>query len=77
MLEHITEIIKDIFETEDEITEDTSFDEDLAADFMDMQELFMIIEEEFDILTDDEDIDNISTVGDLIKYIEENVEKQA
>ena len=40
-----------------------------------MQELFLIIEEEFDILTDDDDIKKILTVGDLVNYINECKEK--
>ena len=75
MIEQVYDIINDIFEPSCELSEHTLFDEDLFADEQDMQELFRIIEEEFDILTDDDDIKKILTVGDLVNYINECKEK--
>ena len=64
-------ILADIFSVEDEeITPATTFDEDLGADFIDLQEIMLVTEEEFDVLIDDEDLTGIATVGDLIAYIE-------
>ncbi|MBO5221769.1 MAG: acyl carrier protein [Clostridia bacterium] len=63
--------LADIFSVEEEdITPATRFDEDLGADEMDLQEISMIVEEEFDVLVDDEDLPKLNTVGDLIAYIE-------
>ena len=52
----------------DEITDDARFIEDLGADSLDITELLMMLEEEFQIETD-EDSSQISTVGDAVSYI--------
>jgi acyl carrier protein len=55
---------------EQEITADTSFIDDLGADSLDIVELTMAIEEEFDISEiDDNDLPKLATVGDLARYI--------
>lgn len=54
----------------DEITLETSFD-DLNADSLDVVELIMALEEEFDIEIPDEDAEKIKTVGDAVDYIKE------
>ncbi|MGE4291254.1 MAG: acyl carrier protein [Desulfovibrio sp.] len=56
----------------DEITEDASFVEDLGADSLDLTELIMAMEEEFDIEIDDEEAQKIAKVKDAINYIEKN-----
>ena len=61
---------------EDEITENSSFVDDLGADSLDTVELVMAFEEEFGIEIPDEDAEKIRTVGDAIKYIEEKVQAQ-
>lgn len=52
------------------ITEDKRFMEDMDCDSLDTWELVIAIEEEFGIEIPDEDANNISTVGELIKYVE-------
>ncbi|MDZ7672257.1 MAG: acyl carrier protein [Halanaerobiales bacterium] len=59
--------------SEDEITEDASFIDDLGADSLDVVELVMALEEEFDIEIPDEDAEEIATVSDAVNYIEENL----
>lgn len=54
---------------ESKITEDSSFVEDLGADSLDIVELIMAFEEEFDIEIPDEDAEKIKTVGDTVKYL--------
>lgn len=54
----------------DEINLDTTF-EDLNADSLDVVELVMALEEEFDIEIPDEDAEKFQSIGDIIKYIEE------
>lgn len=55
---------------EDTITMETSFQEDLGADSLDIVELAMAVEEEFDIPElNEEDLPSLVTVGDLARYI--------
>lgn len=58
--------------TNEEITMDTSFVEDLEADSLDVVELIMAIEAEFNISVNDEDVENIKTVGDVVNYISDH-----
>jgi len=53
----------------DEVTEDASFIDDLGADSLDIVELVMAFEEEFDLEIPDEDAEKIRTVGDAVEYI--------
>jgi acyl carrier protein len=55
--------------SEDEIKVESSFIEDLGADSLDIVELVMAMEEEFEIEIPDEEAENIKTVGDAINYI--------
>ena len=57
---------------EDEIKPESSFIEDLGADSLDIVELVMAMEEEFEVEIPDEEAENIKTVGDAINYIEAN-----
>ncbi len=60
----------------DEVSPDASFIDDLGADSLDTVELVMALEEEFDAEIPDEDAENLKTVGEAIKYIEEHCQKQ-
>ena len=55
------------------LTADTSIAEDLGADSLDVVDLLMSLEDEFEIEIPDEEIENIKTVGELVKYIEGNM----
>lgn len=55
----------------EEVTEDASFVDDLGADSLDVVELVMAFEEEFDVEIPDEDAEKITTVGDAIRYLKE------
>ena len=57
---------------ESEVTSEASFTNDLGADSLDTVELIMEFEKEFNIGIPDDQAETISTVGDAIKYIEEN-----
>lgn len=54
-----------------DISRENSFVDDLKADSLDIVELVMALEDEFDVKIPDEDYDKIKTVGDVIDYIEE------
>ena len=55
-----------------EVSAESSFTNDLGADSLDTVELIMEFEKEFNIAIPDEQAENIQTVGEAIKYIEEN-----
>lgn len=57
---------------ESEVTENAGFTTDLGADSLDTVELIMEFEKEFNIAIPDDQSENIATVGDAIKYIEDN-----
>jgi acyl carrier protein len=59
--------------SEEEIVPDASFIDDLGADSLDIVELVMLIEKEFDIEIPDEDAEKISTVQHAIDYINEHM----
>lgn len=73
VLEKVKAILAEQFDyEEDKITPETTIADDLGADSLDVVDLLMSIEEEFEIEVPDEEIENIKTVGDLVKYIEAN-----
>lgn len=53
----------------DEITMEASFIDDLGADSLDIVELLMALEEEFEIEIPDEDAEKLTTVGDIVEYV--------
>lgn len=74
VLDRIVKVVsEELAISEDEITEDASFIDDLGADSLDVVELIMALEEEFDIEIPDEDAEEIATVSDAVEYIEENL----
>ena len=58
---------------ESEVTPEASFTNDLGADSLDTVELIMEFEKEFDLAIPDDQAEKISTVGEAIKHIEENL----
>jgi acyl carrier protein len=58
---------------EEEVTPTASFVDDLGADSLDVVELVMGLEEEFDVEIPDEDAEKIATVGDAVAYIDEKM----
>ena len=58
--------------TEDKVTEDASFVNDLNADSLDTVELVMALEEEFECAIPDEEAEKITTVKEAIEYIKNN-----
>ena len=68
--EKIKEIVADRLDRKpEEVTEEASFSDDLGADSLDLTELLMALEEEFDVEIDD-DANQLETVGQAITYIE-------
>lgn len=72
MKERVLEIIADQFNVNvDDLTENTDFVEDLNADSIELVELVMSLEDEFDVEVEDEALEKIKTIGDVLDYIEE------
>lgn len=67
-------VVEQLGVDEEEVTEQASFVDDLGADSLDIVELVMALEEEFDMEIPDEDAEKIKTVGDAVNYIKENVQ---
>lgn len=74
VLEKIKVILSNQFDVdEDSITLETKIAEDLDADSLDVVDMLMSLEDEFDVEIPDEEIENITTVGEVVAYIEENM----
>ncbi|MEE9188360.1 MAG: acyl carrier protein [Anaerolineales bacterium] len=72
--EQVKEIIIDLLNVEEsKITPEAKFREDLEADSLDLVELIMAFEDKFGGEISDEDAQNISTVGDVVKYINDQM----
>ncbi|AYV65976.1 acyl carrier protein [Niallia circulans] len=70
VLERVTKIVVDRLGVEEsEVTLEASFKDDLGADSLDVVELVMELEDEFDMEISDDDAEKISTVGDAVNYI--------
>ncbi len=73
-LERVTDIIVELLGVdEDEVTQDARFREDLEADSLDLVELIMAFEEEFEGEISDEEAQQITTVGEAVNYINEHM----
>ena len=66
-------IVEQLGVAETAITPDASFIDDLGADSLDIVELIMALEEEFDLEIPDADADKVVTVNDVVEYIKDNV----
>ena len=67
-----TIVVDQLGVNEENVTMEATFVDDLAADSLDIVELIMNIEEEFDLEIPDNDTEKIVTIGDVVKYIEEH-----
>ena len=73
--ERVAEIIvEQLGVSKDEVNPKASFIDDLGADSLDIVELVMAMEEEFDVEIPDDDAERIQTIGDAIKYLKEKLE---
>ncbi|HDS74752.1 MAG TPA: acyl carrier protein [Firmicutes bacterium] len=64
-------VVEQLGVSEDEVSDDSRFIEDLGADSLDTVELVMAFEDRFNIEIPDEDAEKIRTVGDAVRYLEE------
>ena len=74
VFEKLREIICEQLQvSEDEVTMESNIRDDFDADSLDFVDIVMSIEDEFSVEVPDEAIDDIKSVGDLVKFIEENM----
>ena len=75
VFEKVKNILIDQLDVEEEkVTPEASITDDLGADSLDIVDLVMSLEEEFDLEIPDDQVENIKTVGDIVKYIEDNID---
>ena len=75
IFDKVKEILVDQLDVEEEkVTMEASIVDDLGADSLDLVDLLMSLEEEFDVEIPDDQVENIKTVGDIVKYIEDNAQ---
>ena len=73
VFEKIREILMEQLDVEESVvTMDASILEDLGADALDIVDLVMTLEDEFDMEIPDEEIETIKTVGDIVRFIEDH-----
>lgn len=73
VFEKVKAILADQFDVEeDSITMESNIQDDLGADSLDIMELMMTLGDEFDVQVDESEVENLTTVGALVKYIEAN-----
>ena len=73
MLEKIKEIVAESLNTDAaELTEETSFKDDLGADSLDLYEMVMALEDEYGIEIDTDELTDLSTVGDFMEYLKQH-----
>ncbi|WP_461204454.1 acyl carrier protein [Clostridium sp. DL1XJH146] len=76
IFEKVKEMISEQLGTDiDDITEASALIEDLDADSLDIVELIMAVEDEYEIEISEEVAEKMSTVGDVVEYIKENIEE--
>ena len=74
VFDKVKDIIVDQLDVdEDKVKMEASISEDLGADSLDIVDLVMSLEEEFDIEIPDDQVENVKTVGDIVKFIEDNI----
>ena len=72
MFEKVKQMIAEqLSADESTLTEETSFKDDLGADSLDLFQLVMAMEDEFKVEIPSEDLENLATVGDVMKYLKD------
>ncbi|MDE6727899.1 MAG: acyl carrier protein [Oscillospiraceae bacterium] len=73
IFEKVKDLIADQLDVDDKesITNDSSITDDLGADSLDVVDLVMALEDEFGVEIPEDQVENIKTVGDIVKYIED------
>ena len=73
LFERVKEVIvRELAVPESQVTEEATFDGDLKADSLDVVELVMALEDEFELEIPEEDAEQMRTVGDAVRYLKEH-----
>ena len=73
LFERVKEVIvRELAVPESQVTEEATFDGDLKADSLDVVELVMALEDEFELEIPEEDAEQMRTVGNAVRYLEEH-----
>lgn len=70
-------VVEQLDVREEEITEESTFVQDLGADSLEVVEIVMALEEAFSIEIPDDEVDQIKTVGDAVQFIESKLKEKA
>ena len=70
-------VVEQLDVREEEITEESTFVQDLGADSLEVVEIVMALEEAFNIEIPDDEVDQIKTVGDAVQFIESKLKEKA
>lgn len=74
ILARVVQIVSDKLAIDpDQITPESTFNEDLGADSLDVVELLMALEDEFGLTIDEEEAENITTVRHVVSYIQDHL----
>lgn len=77
VFEKLTEILADQLDRpQDSMSMETSIAEDLGADSLDVVEMLMAVEDEFDVEIPDEEVEGLRTIGDVVNYIQAHTDAQ-
>ena len=68
-------LVEQLSVSEDKVTMEANIVEDLGADSLSVMQIIMELESEFNLTVDDEDVNNLRTVGDIVNYCEKKVNK--
>lgn len=75
ILERLKKIVSEQLDiNEEEINSDSSFQDDFGADSLDIVELIMALEDEFELEIEDEEVEKLKTVGDAVEYIQNHID---
>lgn len=74
IFERVKEIISEQLDiSDDNIKKDSSFQDDFDADSLDIVELIMALEDEFELEIEDDEVEKLKTVGDAVEYIQNHI----
>ena len=71
--ERVDKVVSKVLDIEQNLRPEDNLIHDLGADSLDMAELVLSLEDEFDIFVDDMEVENIHTIGEIVEYVKINI----